>query len=177
MKDDSMRVVYIHGYKGSPSNGKTEILGKSFHVVGPVLHEHPFLAISKLFTMLEELEENNEDFMIVGSSLGGYYADYVGSAFNVPTCLINPLPAPKYMKAVDKWYEYEQYLETLKPNSTISNPMLVLLDKGDEVFDYKLAYDKYCGRAKVVAYEGGSHRFDHMKEGIEHIERLANTIV
>jgi hypothetical protein len=43
----------------------------------------------------------------------------------------------------------------------------VVLDMADEVLSAQATLDFVGGRLPVVAFEGGSHRFEHMEELIE----------
>ena len=47
---------------------------------------------------------------------------------------------------------------------------LMILDMGDEILNSKETYEKFKNICEVVTYEGGSHRFDHIKEAIGIIE-------
>ena len=56
-------------------------------------------------------------------------------------------------------------------------PTLVLLDMGDDVLDSNATIKHFEGHADIVTFEGGSHRFEHLPEALDHIKRFANTLV
>jgi predicted esterase YcpF (UPF0227 family) len=55
-------------------------------------------------------------------------------------------------------------------------PTLVLLDKADEVIDYRVAESFYRGCGTTIVYAGGSHRFDHLPEALPAIRRLYESL-
>jgi len=44
----------------------------------------------------------------------------------------------------------------------MKKPVLVLLDKGDELIDYQIALKAYQHHGMVQCFDGGLHRFDHL---------------
>jgi len=116
--------------------------------------------------------------VVVGTSLGGFYAAWLGSEFDRPFITINPSIAPsRTLRAyvgtgvnhVGKPYElsgtcvmaYDALSFRLDGQGT------VVLDMADEVLSAQATLDFVGGRLPVVAFEGGSHRFEHMEELIE----------
>ncbi len=76
-------ILYIHGFNSSPLSKKAcqlvevmERLGLSEHLRVPALHHHPRQAIEQLEQAIAELGRP----LLVGSSLGGYYATHRPSA-------------------------------------------------------------------------------------------------
>jgi predicted esterase YcpF (UPF0227 family) len=114
--------------------------------------------------------------LLVGSSLGGYYATYLAERHGLRAALINPAVAPcdnmrsEFIGRHRNYYTQEEYeftadhvafLRTLNVER-IRDPALYLLlvQTGDEVLDYRLALNLYAGCRQVVQ-EGGSHSFDN----------------
>lgn len=124
--------------------------------------------------------------MLVGSSLGGYYAQYLAHRFKLKTVLINPALLPlstlhDYLGENTNFYTGETYtltqihLDALLaldiPNPCVEPaPTLVLLDKGDEVLDYRIAATRYQSCAEVIIYDDGDHQFQHMVESLPRIQ-------
>lgn len=48
-----------------------------------------------------------------------------------------------------------------------SLPFFVYVDKGDEVIDWALSATRHTPIARFVAYEGGSHGFEHAREALQ----------
>jgi uncharacterized protein len=54
----------------------------------------------------------------------------------------------------------------------ISIPQLVLLDEADELLDARESQKILNQHFKVVMFKGGSHRFSHMPESLEIIQKF-----
>lgn len=49
---------------------------------------------------------------------------------------------------------------------------MVLLDMGDDVHDARETQKALEGVYEIITFEGGSHRFGHMTESLDSIERF-----
>ena len=164
--------------------------------------------------------------VLVGTSLGGFWAARFGNHFGIPAVLINPTIHPhrslqRYVghKLLNFVTRTRNILRDEVPASygdiEQSGDFLVLLDKGDEVLDYRRAAEWFGSggesiqtpdaarldterpdsergnpdfqhphettgrthgkpehRYKVVIFDGGSHRFEHMDEALPHIRQF-----
>src|SRR6218665_3721684 len=90
-------ILYIHGFNSSPASSKASQLipavqhadlGAQLRV--PALHHHPRQAIEQLQAAIAELGRP----LLVGSSLGGYYATYLAQQHGLDALLINPAVTP-----------------------------------------------------------------------------------
>ena len=181
-------ILYIHGFNSSPLSQKAKSFSAwcknhgHIKVLVPELSYDPAQAISQL----EALINNHLDSMrlLVGSSLGGYYATYLCEKYDLKGVLINPAVSPcktlgKEFLGLQKNYysgkEYEltmehvNYLATLDVNS-LQSPAnyFLLVQTGDEVLDYQLAVEKYKG-ARQEIQQRGSHSFDNFEAVIPDI--------
>ena len=93
-------ILYIHGFNSSPSSKKAsqlvdvmERLGLSEKLRVPALHHHPREAIGQLEQAIEALGRP----LLVGSSLGGYYATHLAARHGLKALLINPAVSPHRM--------------------------------------------------------------------------------
>jgi hypothetical protein len=124
--------------------------------------------------------------MLVGSSLGGYYARYLATVIEAvnSVVLINPALNPgdtldvclgqnTNMVTGEPFELTPDDLRNLRtydvPRAGVLKPTLVLLDAGDEVIDYRVAETFYQDRGQVIVYPGGSHRFEHLNEAAREI--------
>jgi predicted esterase YcpF (UPF0227 family) len=114
--------------------------------------------------------------LLVGSSLGGYYATHLAERYGLKAALINPAVAPfdslqkDFLGQHKNMYTGEEYeftrkhvdfLRTLNVEK-IKTPAnyLLCVQTGDKVLDYRLATRLYAGSHQVIE-EGGSHSFDN----------------
>jgi len=177
-------ILFIHGFASCGLGEKSRALGEYFgikQVLTPNLSHEPETALQQL----EQLIEQHPVDLLVGSSLGGYYATWLnrGPRQPIPTVLINPAIAPfqqleDYIGMHQRWCDGEpfslnrQHIDTFKSlyreQLRENERYLVLLQSNDEVLDYRLAA-AYYARKDVIIEQGGSHRFDHFENQLPRI--------
>ena len=166
-------IIFIHGFSSHGFGGKAKALRAYFSdkeesFIAPSLSYVPDLAIQTL----EELIENCGDVKLIGSSLGGYYAMYLAQKYDLKVVLVNPAmssyktlsrmlgEAPTfYDGSLFEWKE--SHLEMLKKyetNITKQSKVMLMVQKGDAVLDYREAVDRFPN-AKMIVEEGGDHSF------------------
>ena len=142
-------IIYIHGFASCGSGNKVAILRKHFGedlVLAPDLPVSPNHAINLLTAMIEQ----QPIALLIGSSLGGFYAEYLSRLHDVPCVLINPATRPfdtlsRCVGINTNWCSgqkfewkagYNTELATMyRKQATPDQRYLVLLQTGDEV-DY-----------------------------------------
>jgi predicted esterase YcpF (UPF0227 family) len=176
-------ILYIHGFASCGDSTKTRLLKAHFgkaNVLSPDVPVEPNAAVAFLTRLIEE----NGITLLIGSSLGGYYATWLAQRFGIKAVLINPSTIPyetlkPYVGINRFWcsgepFEWKSaYLTQLRQYDTkeLSNipALLLLLQTADEVLDYTVAQKKY--RAfDVIVEEGGNHRFENLSEYLGTIE-------
>ena len=183
-------ILYLHGFGSCGNSTKTALLKRYFgdkQVYAPDLPISPIQTIAFVEKILNEKEID----LLVGSSLGGFYASYFCEKYKIKTVLINPSTEPfetlkPYVGMNTYWcsgepFEWkEAYLEELKlyrlDTVKDSSRYLLLLQKGDEVLDYSKALEKYEG-ATLSLEEGGNHRFENLNEHLKEIEKFRDHAV
>jgi len=185
-------ILYLHGFNSSPDSLKARqfkefCLSRNLADVHiPALPHDPAKAILLLQTLVPDIAGNLE--LVVGSSLGGFYATWLSEQYGIKAALINPAVAPceRLSKSFLGWHKnfytgesYEftrEYAEALRKIrlASISHPenFLLFLQTGDEELDYRLALDLYAG-SKQIVQSGGSHAFDNFTEVLPDICRFA----
>jgi predicted esterase YcpF (UPF0227 family) len=167
-------IIYIHGFGSSGLSNKASNLREYFKsqnipYIAPSLVTNPNCAIKTL----EELIENFDNVSLIGSSLGGYYAMYLAQKYNLKAVLINPAIHPyiSLQKSIDNginYYDLSKYewnqshvniLKSLKTDNLNQKDILLFLQKGDDVLDYKESID-FLPDSNMIIEEGGSHNFD-----------------
>ena len=82
-----LRIAFLHGLESPHISDKTEFLNKEFtFVYAPQMDYHDPLLFEKT---LKEIQENKID-LIIGSSMGGWFAYCISTHTNIPTLLFNP---------------------------------------------------------------------------------------
>ena len=91
-------ILYFHGFASSSDSDKAKIIksyiskiSKKIKIFTPDLSNN-FKEANNQITKL--IDENEKDLVFMGSSLGGYYANFFGSINNSKVILINPAIPP-----------------------------------------------------------------------------------
>lgn len=182
--------IYIHGFGSSGQGGKASLFREYYQsinapFIAPSLSYIPDLAISTLEELINSYLQIGTKVTLIGSSLGGYYALYLAEKYQLKAILINPAVASSktLKKAIDmggtakNYYDnstftwQESYIEMLKKFQTPSinsKNYFLLLQKGDDVLDYKEALNK-LPQAKTILEENGTHSFENIERFFEEI--------
>jgi predicted esterase YcpF (UPF0227 family) len=84
-----MKVAFFHGLESPARSEKNDILEELFrfeNVYAPAMDYHNPELYNEVLT---HLQENPVD-LLIGSSMGGYFAHSLSSILNIPTLLFNP---------------------------------------------------------------------------------------
>lgn len=172
------KIIYIHGLNSSPASSKAQQLQRAMAQMGlaeylylPALHHHPRQAIQQLETIIAEA--GADQLVLVGSSLGGYYATFLAQRHGLKALLINPAVAPHQSFAGcrvmqtnfysgETWLPTEDHLTALAelevPAPVDPQRYQVWLQTADETLDYRQAEQHF--RACALRIEaGGDHSF------------------
>ena len=185
-------ILYLHGLNSAGTTSKATTLRESLApipVISPTYPAHrPKQAVAQLSQLMQELIQKEPKLMVIGSSVGGFYGQYLARQFPVThLIMINPALKP-WELLVQREGEHqnfvtgERYLLTAEDiqqtrQYAIDNvddgvPTTLFLDEGDETIDHRVAANLYRDSGNVLIFEGGNHRFQHMKEAIAHIKSL-----
>lgn len=182
-----MNIIYLHGFQSSAFSIKGQQLkaycqAHTQHQVHlPDLNMPPL----EVLRMLSVLIEAMSDVALVGSSLGGFYATQLVAKYNIPAVLINPAMQPWSLfrnlfgseqlplKVTDTWVLDDSQLDQLEqlavPFVQDADKILLLLQQGDEVLDYRVAQGYYSAapHASVMITDmQGNHAMDDFADKI-----------
>ncbi len=193
-------LLYIHGFNSSSHSAKAQQLKNDLtnqpfdcELWIPDLPHWPAEAVRTMFARLRE-EVKNRQVLIMGSSLGGYYATWLRqrllvegqSEQGVKLVLINPAVRPfEYWQQQRgeqaNYHTGERYQLTedhvrqlaLLDVDDISEPedCFLMVQSGDDTLDYHRAVERYAGCLQRVE-EGGSHGFDGFEAALPDIYRF-----
>jgi hypothetical protein len=174
-------LLYLHGFRSSPHSVKARIMADIVqHQCPGVTWWCPQLPASPRQAMAQ-LQAGAADWplastAIVGSSLGGFYAAWLSSAWGCPAVLLNPAVHPardlaKFIGEHSAWNDPAQkvffeasYVQELleleaQPPTSSTAPAprtLALIAKGDEVLDWREMLARHQG-GQVRLIEGSDH--------------------
>lgn len=169
-------ILYIHGFNSAPASQKAcqlssvmSTLGLSDQLRVPALHHHPREAMVQLEQAIAELGRP----LLVGSSLGGYYATHLAERHGLKALLVNPAVSPhrmfdgylgtqKNLYTDETWELTHDHVAALAelevPAPQDPQRYQVWLQTGDETLDYRSAQLYYRACALRIQ-AGGDHGF------------------
>lgn len=169
-------ILYIHGFNSSPVSEKAsqliavmDTLELGEHLRVPALHHHPRQAMAQLEAAIAELGSP----LLVGSSLGGYYATHLAERHGLKALLINPAVSPHRMfdgylgtqtnhYTGETWELTHDHVDALAelevPAPQDPQRFQVWLQTADETLDYRAAQQYYRACALRIQ-AGGNHGF------------------
>lgn len=183
-------ILYIHGLNSSPASLKASQLSSAMQRMGladrlrvPALHHHPREAIAQLQADIAALGAP----LLVGSSLGGYYATHLAERHGLKALLINPVVNPHrlfdgYLGVQTNHYTGETWQLTADhvaalaelevPAPTDPQRMQVWLQTADETLDYRQA-ERFYRACALNIQPGGDHGFQGFAERLPALFSLA----
>ncbi|MDJ0805722.1 MAG: YqiA/YcfP family alpha/beta fold hydrolase [Gammaproteobacteria bacterium] len=192
-------IFYLHGLNSSGGSHKAAVFREylaPIPVLSPTYPVHradqAVQCLSReLGKSLAEAARDHQPLLLVGSSMGGFYGQYLSRRFSVDhLVMLNPALRPwELLKQVVGW----QVNETLGERYYLSAEMVaethryaieevndgmpttLLLDQGDELIDWRIAESIYAGVADIHAYAGGDHAFQHLDEAVKILVGLHRT--
>ena len=169
-------ILYIHGFNSAPESKKATQLISVMQGMGlgdqlrvPALHHHPREAMAQLTAAISEMDRP----LLVGRSLGGYYATWLAEQHGLKALLVNPAVSPHrmfdgYLGTQTNLYSGETWELTLDHVQALAELEVaapqdpqryqVWLQTGDETLDYRNA-EKYYKACVLRIQAGGDHSY------------------
>lgn len=152
-----MKILNIHGYRGSAENcAFSALTGLGCEVVSPQL-DYDELSPEAVMYMLRGTAANENIRLIVGTSLGGFFAAILAAETGLPVILVNPCLMPFYhLPKLDFKGDVKPYIALFGRISELdSDKVSCIVGGSDEVIDtHSLAKTLF-----------GSERFRVVPEG------------
>jgi predicted esterase YcpF (UPF0227 family) len=172
-------LVYLHGFRSSPNSTKAVMTGEAVRALSNAEDSYewycPQLLASPKESMdmvIKHIDQSKSDrIVIIGSSLGGFYTNYLAEKYQCKGVALNPAvyaarelePHVGMMTAYDSEEPFDfkaEYIDELRALQIkqISHPdrYFLIAAKGDELLDWKEMSAFYPG-AKQLILEGSDH--------------------
>ena len=189
-------LVYLHGFRSSPNSTKAVMTGEAVRALStsdnvyewycPQLLASPKESIDMV---VKHIDQSNADrIVIIGSSLGGFYTNYLAQKYQCKGIALNPAvyaarelePHVGMMTAYDSEEPFDfkaEYIDELRALQVdqITNPerYFLIAAKGDELLDWREMVAFYPG-SKQLILEGSDHGIadyvNHLPAVIDFIE-------
>ena len=191
-------IIYLHGFRSGPQSQKATSLaarmaerGMRDQFWGEQLAYEPIAAIAQADAAIAA---SPTPCLVVGSSLGGFYASVLAYRLGLPAVLVNPFvphegfDPQQFIGEQEQLYTGERFTFTQAHSDQIvaMNPaqitqpekLWLLAEAADEVLDTRIAEARYVG-ARQTILPGGDHSFtcwlDYLDEIIDlHAQLSAN---
>jgi predicted esterase YcpF (UPF0227 family) len=171
-----MKIVYIHGW-GSSSTGATAIILKE--AVEAKYGHGTFIALEysqksaeasykDLVVQIDHIVdvEGQDGVILIGSSLGGFWANWMAVFFWIPCILINPSMQPSLTLPVNVgtlpsvFEDYVEFELSLMPvTQRVVTQRVVILGTADTIVNPLHSKNVFEGKAKIIDLPF-AHRFD-----------------
>lgn len=191
-------ILYLHGFRSSPQSFKARLLAQAIVGAGraqdwhcPQLPASPRQALELtnrlIRTAVEQGLNPKNELVVLGSSLGGYYATCLAEAWQCRALLFNPVVQAARDLATqvgehtmwnsqDRMQFLPEYVDELA-DMACSRPArperyYLLAAKGDEVLDWREMVDWYQG-CTLRLLEGSDHGISDFEQWLpEVLERI-----
>ncbi|MGN0470701.1 MAG: YqiA/YcfP family alpha/beta fold hydrolase [Acutalibacteraceae bacterium] len=173
-----MKILNIHGYKGSQENSAATALKKlGYNVISPAINYDSDSPESIIDNLSAVLYDESPD-VIVGTSLGGFFAAVLSARNDLPVILVNPCLMPfltleklGYNGNVIEFVPLFWELSELKLYNTST-----IVGGQDEIIDHNAVTKKFLDNERYKAEPEGKHSGatlpleEFFSETMEHIK-------
>ena len=172
-------LVYLHGFRSSPRSSKAVITGDAVKAISKEHDPYEFYCPQLLASPKQSMDmvtayidrAQFDRLLVVGSSLGGFYANFLAEKYGCKAVALNPAvraarelaPHVGMMTAYDSDEPFDfrpEYIEELQAlqveKISIPDRYFLMAAKGDELLDWKEMVQFYDGANQLVL-EGSDH--------------------
>jgi predicted esterase YcpF (UPF0227 family) len=145
-----MNIAFFHGLESAAISSKSVFLHKNFVAFTPAMNYYD----ENLFDeILHQVKSENID-LLIGSSMGGYFAYHLSTFLNLPTLLFNPA-------FVDRSFEPIVNTGTFQPSQTIiigENDDVIIPQKSilwieNNIKQYSFNFESMGHRTPIEVFE------------------------
>ena len=185
--------LYLHGFQSGPQSLKARethdflaASGAGHSFAAPQLSPYPATAIAQAASLIAAQQQ---PLVLIGSSLGGFYASHLAERFRLPAVLINPAITPqhdlaRFLGPQHNPYTGEDYvlteqhmaeLEAIQPAGVTAANYWLVLGTADEVLDWRVAARHYAG-ARQTVFNGDDHRLQRWPQCLPGLLQLQGRV-
>ena len=186
-------ILYVHGFASAGCSVKGRILAEEypgFNVLTPTLSADPETAVKQL----EQLTQTCKNIVMVGSSLGGFYADYFNIRYDIPCVLVNPLvdadDLTRFIGQNTNMYTGEtfifserqlRYLKKLQAEKIRRGypdvPECIFVAEDDELLDPAKARGYFQAENQILLFcRSGGHRFENKELFVSGVRAMLDAV-
>lgn len=149
MNSCASKVLFLHGLDSSKESSKFQVLNvKEKYCINI---DYRNLNYSTVDSFYRDIIEKIKPEVLVGHSLGGYWALKMSKIFQLPAVIANPSLYPEFR---------EDYPAIDEADLDHDIPQMAYIELGDEILDMHQTVDQLESFMVVEAIEGGHHRLE-----------------
>lgn len=198
-----MKILYLHGFNSGPTSNTVGLLREAFPedtiVALNLAHHRPHSVFRQLsdYFMSHVAQNGYDDLVVVGTSMGGFWAELMQRLYGFPTVVINPCRHPNTQLAKHvctntnyvtghretfRESDREDYLiyESLLNNFGVrQTPMISIVYEGDVVIDANTTCNEMSAYCDVRMFHGGGHQItkDQLPDVVTAILDVTETVI
>lgn len=170
-----MQILNLHGFMGEADNKNYKALCNIMpaeDIISPQLH-YKEKSPKEILDMLSAFVDS-EDFIFVGQSLGGWFADKLSRKFNRPCILTNPCYYPHELEIITDSEITSEYVEQYRELSEHDKNESAYVICSDEDTIIPDNYGNCMKLSRNVTIVHGGHSSienleEHLKDSLERI--------
>lgn len=173
-------IIYLHGFDSTSPGNHEKILQLQFidpnvrFVNYSTLHpKHDMSHILKEVKLLLDNKQPDENVVLIGVGLGGYWCERIAFLCGVKSVIINPnlFPVENMQGKIDRPEEYSDIATKCVAQFREKNrgKSLVILSRQDEALDNQRSAEELAPYYEIVWDENESHKF---KKLTPHLQRI-----
>lgn len=187
-------ILYFHGFGSHGKSWKVELLRKhlpSVTIISPTLPVDPVDIVN---FAEDEMSRSTERTLLVGSSLGGFYAYCFAMLHNLKAVILNPAMTPwiqlipyigintrNETGEIFEWKrEYLDHLKKMNDNvigqKTPHSNLHFFLSTDDESLDHTWIKESFHDAGSILFLDNCKHRFNRFVEIIPVIKKLHTSL-
>lgn len=187
-----MNIIYLHGFN-SDGNGDTAKKLKSHYGEQIICPSYDYINADKGYSQLNSLISSamkQEDLVLCGTSLGGFWANVFAEKYDIKCILVNPALKPhvtlaRYIGTVKNFSNGKESPFTkedadsyarYETGDTSNVYKTVFLGAKDKVVDYRPSAEHFKGH-NVIVDQDEEHRIGDVGKIIKIIDEMSNTFV
>lgn len=189
-------ILYLHGFRSSPASYKARLMHETLQSLGqearwhcPQLDTRPEAAMAQCMQLLDRHADPDEPLVIMGSSLGGFYATYLAEQWPTAQAIVlNPVvnaarQLAQYVGTLTNFHNHEPFEFTLAdvkqleqlavPQITDPQRYFLLAATGDELLDWREMAKHYQGaRQRII--DGSDHGLSDFADYVPEVLSFIN---
>ena len=173
-------IIYLHGFASQGDSAKSRALRSAFEPENQIFSPDLPINPSETKKIIDQIVRSAKSYPIifVGTSLGGFWANYFSHKYDAPCVIVNPSTQPSksmYGRVGQKIKNYannnditvtdkdvEEFSSFEQQAADLHNGQLVnlFLAKDDNVIPYKDTLDNLKYTNSLTITDDGGHRYD-----------------